>query len=59
MYDFSEFGRGLLNLGKHPQAEAYFEIAYRAIMDGDNNRYTHWMVKNLRMKTMLTAKEQS
>lgn len=37
MYHFSEFERELLNPGKHPQAEAYFELAYRAIMDGDTN----------------------
>ena len=45
MYDFSEFERELLNLGKHPQAEAYFEFAYRAIMDGDINLAREYISK--------------
>ena len=45
MYDFSEFQREILNPGKHPQAEAYFELAYRAIMDGDNNLAKEYMSK--------------
>jgi hypothetical protein len=45
MYDFSEFERELLNPGKHPQAEAYFELAYRAIMDGDNKLAIEYMSK--------------
>jgi hypothetical protein len=43
MYDFPEIQRELLCLGKHSQAEAYFELAYRAIMDGDNNLAREYM----------------
>ena len=45
VYDLPEFVQELLNIGKHPQAEAYFELAYRAIMGGDNNLAREYMSK--------------
>ncbi len=45
MYDFTEIEGELLNLGKHPQAEAYFDLAYRAITDGDSNLAGEYLSK--------------
>ena len=44
IYDF-EFEGKLCNLEKYPHAEAYFELACRAIMDGDNNLAREHMSK--------------
>ena len=30
-------------MGKHPQAEAYFELAYRAVVEGDNDLAGQYM----------------
>jgi hypothetical protein len=47
MYDFPEIQRELLCQGKHPQAEAYFDLAYRAIMDGDSNLAREYLLKTV------------
>ena len=46
MYDFSEYERELLDIGKHPQAEAYFDLAYRAVVEGDLNLAKEYMSKS-------------
>jgi len=45
MYDFPEIQRELVCLGKHRQAEAYFDLAYRAIMDGNSNLAREYLSK--------------
>jgi hypothetical protein len=47
VHGFSEFERELLNPGKHLQAEAYFDLAYRAIMDGDNDLAREYLSKTI------------
>jgi len=47
MYDFPEIQRELVCLGKHRQAEAYFDLAYRAIMDGDSNLAREYLLKTV------------
>lgn len=47
MYDFSEFERELLNPGEHRQADAYFDLAHRAIMDGDNKLAREYLSKTI------------
>ena len=46
MYDFSEYERELLDIGKHPQAEAYFDLAYRAVIEGDLDLAKEYMSKS-------------
>ena len=45
MYDLPEIQRGLAYLGKHRQAEAYFDLAYRAIMDGNSDLARQYLSK--------------
>ena len=45
MYDFPDIQRELVCLGKHGQAEAYFYLAYRAIIRGDNNLAREYLSK--------------
>jgi hypothetical protein len=47
MSDFSEFERALVEMGKHPQAEAYFELAYQSIKDGDINLGREYFLKTV------------
>jgi len=43
IYSPPELLKKLLYPGKHPQAEAYFELAYRAVLDGDNHLAGQYM----------------
>jgi hypothetical protein len=45
MYDLPEIQRELAYLGKHRQAEAYFDLAYRAIMDGKSDLAREYLSK--------------
>jgi hypothetical protein len=45
MYDSPAIRRELVCLGKHRQAEAYFDLAYRAIMDGNSNLAREYLSK--------------
>jgi hypothetical protein len=45
MYDFTEIEGELLSPDKHPQAEAYFELACRAITNGDNDLAREYLFK--------------
>ncbi|MDY6986567.1 MAG: hypothetical protein SWQ30_00765 [Thermodesulfobacteriota bacterium] len=43
IYSPPELLRELLYVGKHPQAEAYFDLAYRAVLHGDKNLASQYM----------------
>ena len=47
IFDFAEYKRKINNLEKYPHAEAYYELAYRAVMDGDVNLGIEYFSKTL------------
>lgn len=46
-YDFPEIQRELLCPGEHRQADAYFDLAYRAILDGDSTLAGEYLARTL------------
>lgn len=47
IFGFSESGRRLWNLEQYPHAEAYYELAYGAFMDGDINLAMEYFLKTV------------
>lgn len=47
MYDFPEIQRELLCPGEHRQADAYFDLAYRAVLNGDSNLAKEYLWKTM------------
>jgi len=45
LYDLPDIQRELLCPDKHPQAEAYFDLAYGAILDGNSNLAGEYLSK--------------
>jgi hypothetical protein len=58
LYDFPEIQRELLCPGEHRQADAYFDLAYGAILDGDSNlagKYLARTVEAIQKGVVLTV----
>ena len=47
LYDLPEIQRELLCPGRHRQADAYFDLAYGAILDGDSNLAGEYLARTV------------